>query len=347
MKFHPAHFLLLFLPVACRESSRPAEVVSGPGNAAEAGKPSGPAPEGMVWIPGGNFSMGSADLPHEGPIHRVTVEGFWMDATEVTNAQFAAFVQSTGYVTTAEKPPLPADFSPEQWAMIPEDKRAPGANHFKGAPAAVPLDDVLAWWEYKPGAFWRQPDGPGSSIAGKEQHPVVCVSFADAEAYARWAGKRLPSEAEWERAARGGLEWQPYVWGAEFLPDGRWMTNIWQGGFPVQDTAEDNFHGTAPVKSFPPNNYGLYDMAGNVWEWTLDWYSESFYSRSPDYNPVNTVPDADNHHGEPARVIRGGSWLCNDCYCAAYRPAGRQPASPDTATNHAGFRCVKSASIRH
>ena len=304
-------------------------------------KPAGPAPEGMAWIPGGSFMMGSEHKPHEGPVHKVTVDGFWMDATEVTNAQFAAFVKATGYVTTAETVPKLEDFPEEDRPNIPPDMLKPGANHFKKTESAVPFNNPLQWWEYKFGSNWKQPDGPGSSIAGKDDYPVVIVSYFDAEAYAKWAGKRLPSEAEWERAARGGKEQQKDVWGNEFRPGGRWMSNIWQGEFPVKDAAEDGHHGPAPVKSYPPNAWGLHEMSGNVWEWTQDWYSETYYAKGPEKNPKNTVPDSNNPQGRPCRTIRGGSWLCNDCYCEAYRAAGRQETTPDTSSNHAGFRSVK------
>lgn len=344
--------LLLSSPLifaACEDDlkSAPAAPAAQTSSAAPA-LASGPQapPPGMKWIPGGTFEMGSDEKPHEGPVHKVTVEGFWLDETEVTNAQFAAFVKATGHVTTAEKVPKPEDFPPEVREDLKPELLKAGANHFKMSPAPVPLDNPLQWWEYKIGSNWRQPDGPGSSIAGKDNYPVVCISFTDAEAYAKWAGKRLPTEAEWERAARGGLERQKYVWGAEFRPGGKWMSNIWQGDFPVKDLAEDGFHGPAPVKSYPPNGYGLYDMSGNVWEWCQDWYSETYYANSPSYNPRNTVPDSQNPAGAPARVIRGGSWLCNDCYCEAYRAAGRQETTPDTASNHAGLRCAKDASPR-
>lgn len=303
--------------------------------------PSSPAPEGMVWIPGGSFLMGSEDKPHEGPVHKVTVEAFWMDATEVTNAQFAAFVASTGYVSSAERVPRLEDFPEEVRKDIPTDKLRPGANNFRPCDAPVPLNNPLQWWEYRFGASWRHPDGPDSSIEGKDNWPVVCVSFDDVLAYCQWAGKRLPTEAEWEFAARGGLSQARYPWGNEFKPDGRWMANIWQGEFPVKATEDDGFAGRAPVKSYPANRYGLYDVSGNVWEWTADWYSESFYRTGPAYNPRNTEPSSDNPQGTPCRSIRGGSWLCNDCYCEAYRVAGRQETSPDTATNHTGFRCAK------
>jgi formylglycine-generating enzyme len=312
-----------------------------PEQSADSRPPEGKAPEGMVWIPGGSFMMGSNDKPHEMPVHRVSVKDFWMDATEVTNAQFAAFVNATGYVTTAEKVPKLEDFPPEERSLIPPEMLKPGANHFKKTEQPVELNNPLQWWEYKFHSNWKQPDGPKSSIAGKENYPVVCISYFDAEAYCKWAGKRLPTEAEWERAARGGAEQQKYVWGKEFRPAGKWMCNIWQGTFPVTDTAEDGFHGPAAVRSYPPNAFGLYEMAGNVWEWTQDWYSESFYTQSPADNPMNTTPDSNNPQGRPCRTIRGGSWLCNDCYCESYRPSGRQETTPDTSSNHAGFRCVK------
>lgn len=329
---------------ACRKEpeASPGVVQADRGNTlTNTDQPPGDAPPDMVWIPGGSFRMGSEERPHEGPIHRVTVEGFWMDATEVTNAQFAEFVRATGYITTAEKTPRLEDFPPEDRPHIPLEKLKPGANHFKMTAEPVPLDDPLRWWEYQFGSSWRQPDGPGSSTAGKDNYPVVCVSWFDADAYCKWAGKSLPTEAEWERAARGGMDQQKYPWGDEFRPGGKWMTNIWQGDFPVKDDAGDGFHGPAPVKSYPPNAYGLYDVSGNVWEWTQDWYSETYFAQSPGYNPKNTVPDSGNPQGRPCRVIRGGSWLCNSCYCEAYRAAGRQEASPDTSSNHAGFRCVK------
>jgi formylglycine-generating enzyme required for sulfatase activity len=243
----------------------------------------------------------------------------------------------------AEKIPRREDFPADVRDQIPEDKLRPGANNFKGTPEPVPLDNPLQWWEYKFGADWRHPRGPGSDIKDYPNHPVVCVSFDDALAYCKWAGKRLPTEAEWEYAARGGLKHAKYTWGDEFKPNGKWMANIWQGDFPVKDLAEDSFHGTAPVKFYPPNGYGLYDMSGNVWEWVQDWYSEAFFATSPKRNPRNDVPDPNNPQGLPCRVIRGGSWLCNDCYCEAYRSAGRQETTPDTATNHTGFRCVKEA----
>ena len=285
--------------------------------------------------------MGTAEKPHEGPVHTVRVDGFWMDETEVTNDQFAAFVQATGHVTTAENVPKREDFPEEIRQDIKAEMLVPGANNFRMTKEAVPLDNPLQWWEYRAGANWRQPNGQGSTIKDRGNYPVVCVSFFDAEAYCKWAGKRLPTEAEWEFAARGGLDQTRYSWGSEMTPGGRWMMNTWQGAFPQEDKAEDGYHGPSPVKSYAANGYRLFDVSGNVWEWVQDWYSTKYFAASPGENPVNTVPDSDNPQGMPCRVIKGGSWLCNDCYCEAYRPGGRMETSPDTSTNHCGFRCVK------
>ena len=297
-------------------------------------------PSGMVWIPGGSFMMGSEDKPVEKPAHRVVLEGFWMDESEVSNAQFRAFVEATAYVTSAEKVPKKEDFPEEIRARIEESMLQPGANNFRPTPEPVPLDNELAWWEYMKGASWRKPMGPAGPDA-RDTDPVVCVNWDDAQAYAKWAGKRLPTEAEWEFAARGGLSGKKYVWGDEMKPAGKWMMNIWQGEFPSTNAAEDGFPSLAPVKSFPPNGYGLYDMAGNAWEWTTDWYDSTYYATSPEYNPKGANPSADNHQGMPSKLMRGGSWLCNDCYCEGYRPSARQFTTPDTASNHLGFRCVK------
>lgn len=314
----------------------------GPSVSGTSSPPPGPAPEGMVWIPGGTFVMGSGDRPDEEPVHSVTVDGFWMDETEVTNARFAEFVAATGYVTTAERTPRPEDFPPEIRGDLVPELLVPGANTFCPPSTPVPLHNELAWWEYRPGASRRQPGGPGTTF--HPDHPVVCVSWEDASAYAAWAGKRLPTEAEWERAARGGVSGRRYPWGDTLTPAGRHQANLWQGDFPVHDSAADGFAGTAPVRSFPPNPYGLYDMSGNVWEWCADWYDPAYYLTSPARNPKGpATPSANNRHGAPARVMRGGSWLCNDCYCAGYRVSARQSTTPDTSSNHLGFRCVKSS----
>jgi sulfatase modifying factor 1 len=303
--------------------------------------PPGPAPEGMVWIPGGEFWMGCDDpqMRDAQPIHRVAVDGFWMDRTEVTNAQFARFVEATGYVTVAEKPPDPRDFP-----GAPAENLVAGSIVFSPPDHDVPLDDFLAWWRYVPGANWRHPEGPGSTIEGREDHPVVHVCYEDAEAYARWAGKRLPTEAEWEFAARGGLDRKRYVWGDELRPGGRWLVNNWQGPFPRANTAEDGFARTAPVGTFPPNGYGLVDMAGNVWEWCSDWYRPEYYHYSPSRNPAGPESSHDPMEpGVPKRVQRGGSFLCSDLYCTRYLPGARGKGAIDSGQSHVGFRCARSA----
>lgn len=315
------------------------------------------APEGMVWIPGGEFRMGSdGDLaqPNETPPHTVRIKGFYMDATEVTNAQFRKFVEATGYVTLAEK-----DFDPADYPNADADALKAGSLVFTPSEGPIPLDYHMRWWTFTPGANWRHPSGPGSSIEGKDAHPVVCVAWDDARAYAEWAGKRLPTEAEWEFAARGGLKDAAYAWGDSFEIDGRIPANLWQGNFPYEDTGEDGFQGTAPVKQFPPNGYGLYDIAGNVWEFVQDWYDPDYYMRSPEFNPLGPTEElvmdfskrlrwhSDTRESltiTPHKVIRGGSFLCNDCYCLGYRPTARQVTDMITATNHTGFRCVKSPS---
>jgi formylglycine-generating enzyme len=281
---------------------------------------------GMVWI------------PDERPVHEVEVDGFWMDRTEVTNEQFAEFVRATGYVTVAERIPSAKDYP-----GVPADKLVAGSAVFTPPAGEVPLDNHFAWWTYVAGANWRQPEGSGSSVKGRERHPVVHVCWEDAQAYARWAGKRLPTEAEWEYAARGGLDRQPYIWGGEQLPAGRWCANIWQGRFPNENTQADGFRGTAPVASFPPNGYGLHDMSGNVWEWCQDWYLPDYYSVSPGKNPPGPNTSFDpNEPGVAKRVQRGGSYLCSDLYCLGYRPGARMKASPDTGLSHSGFRCVRN-----
>jgi formylglycine-generating enzyme required for sulfatase activity len=309
-------------------------------------------PPGMVWIPGGVFTMGSADIhaqPDEMPPHQVRVEGFWMDQTEVTNAQFRAFVVATGYITTAEIPPdweVLKKQLPPGTPKPPDEVLVASSLVFKATTHPVPLTDVTSWWAWVAGADWRHPEGPGSSIEGKDDHPVVHVSWDDAEAYAKWAGKRLPTEAQWEMAARGGLGGMAYVWGDEPIDAQR--ANVWQGSFPHENTAADGFAMTAPVKSYPPNGYGLYDMAGNVWEWVADWYRPDTYRRAADGEAVDPKgPDASFDPAEPTvpkRVNRGGSFLCHASYCAGYRPSARMKTSPDTSLSHMGFRCVKDRS---
>jgi formylglycine-generating enzyme required for sulfatase activity len=304
--------------------------------------------QGMKKIPAGAFLMGSHDpqgRADEYPVHRVQVPAFWMDETEVTNAQFAEFVRQTGYVTTAEKP---IDWL-EMAKQLPKGTPKPAdsllaASSLVFVPTMGPvnLNDYAQWWEFKKGASWKHPQGPNSTIEGKENHPVVHVSWDDAAAYARWAGKRLPTEAEWEWAARGGLKNQIYPWGNESVDQLPYKTNSFQGHFPYQDDALDGFKSTsAPVKSFPPNGFGLYDMAGNVWEWCSDWYRNDYYKKSPLLNPKGPLNSYDpDEPGVFKRVMRGGSFLCNDGYCSSYRSAARMKSSPDSGLQHTGFRCV-------
>jgi formylglycine-generating enzyme len=316
--------------------------------------PPSPAPEDMVWIPGGEFSMGAADPPgmddvgmqattDSRPIHRVYVDGFWMDKTVVTNRQFETFVKSTRYVTVAERSPRAEDYP----GALPENLVA-GSVVYRPPDHAVALTDPSQWWGYVKGADWRHPLGPSSAIRGKEALPVVQIAYADALAYATWAGERLPTEAEWEFAARGGLAGKPYVWGDEFHPDGRWMANTHQGHFPNQDSGADKFVGIAPVAQFPPNGYGLYDMAGNVWQWTSDWYRPDYYSVLAGRGGVARNPQGPETPFDPAeptdkkRAQRGGSFLCTDQYCSRYMVGTRGKGEISTGTNHLGFRCVVS-----
>jgi formylglycine-generating enzyme len=311
-------------------------------------------PPGMVWIPGGEFSMGAAINGHgscempmasndAGPIHRVRLDGFWMDTTAVTNEEFEKFVKASGYVTIAERVP-----TKEEFPGAPEENLVAGAVVFAPTDHEVPLNDHYQWWSYVKGANWRHPLGPESDIKGKEKYPVVQIACPDAEAYAKWARKRLPTEAEFEFATRGGLSGSTYVWGDEFRPNGKWMANTWQGKFPVKDAGEDGFAGIAPVKSFPPNGYGLYDMAGNVWEWCSDWYRSDYYSELAKSGTVVINPKGPESPFDPSepnekkRVHRGGSFLCNDQYCSRYIVGTRGKGEVNTGTNHLGFRCVKS-----
>jgi formylglycine-generating enzyme required for sulfatase activity len=300
----------------------------------------------MVLVPGGEFSMGSDApdaRPDERPVHRVHLQPFWMDATEVTNAQFRQFVKATGYRTVAERPidweSLRAQLPPDT-PRPPDERLQPGSLVFAPPDHAVSLDEPAAWWRWTPGACWKHPEGPGSSINDRLDHPVVHIAFEDAQAYAAWAGKRLPTEAEWERAARGGLEQATFVWGHE-PPDPR-RCNIWQGEFPVRNTRLDGFASTAPVGSYPPNAFGLLDMAGNVWEWCADAYRADAYAiEAQDSGPsVNPRIEARSDLQDP-RVLRGGSFLCSDQYCTGYRPSARMSSSPDTSLGHTGFRCVR------
>jgi formylglycine-generating enzyme len=302
---------------------------------------------GLLWIPGGSFLMGSdRHYPEEAPAHKVEVDGFWMDRCTVTNREFQRFVEATGYVTLAERPANAADYPGAKPELL-----APSSVVFKKAPPGTGLGNHYNWWVYVPDANWRRPRGPASSIKGLENHPVVHVAFEDAEAYANWAGKELPTEAEWEYAARGGFDGAEYVWGDEFTPGGRHLANTWQGQFPWQNLLEDGFEWTAPVGSFPANRYGLNDMAGNVWEWTTDWYREHSKIDSPCCtmrNPRGGERDesCDPRQPEikiPRKVMKGGSFLCAPNYCRRYRPAARMSQPIDTSTCHLGFRCVVRA----
>ena len=301
--------------------------------------PPGPTPEGMAWVPGGSFWMGDNEFPDALPEHLVSVDGFWMDKHEVTNAEFARFVDATGYKTIAEQP-----LDPREFPNVPPEDLKPGSIVFTPPEGPVPLDNHLQWWSYVPGADWRHPQGPDSTIEGLENHPAVQIAWPDAVAYAEWSGKRLPTEAEWELAARGGRDRERYCWGNTLAEGGHWRSNIWQGNFPNQNTAGDGFRATAPVESFPAGGYGLYDMSGNVWEWCADWYRPDYYRHSADKNPAG--PDASFDPQEPGvakRVQRGGSFLCNDSYCKRYVPGARGKGEPNSAAAHVGFRCVRSA----
>ena len=300
----------------------------------------------MVWIPGGVFIRGSESSSHRdaGPLHAVEISGFWMDEAPVTNEEFARFVEATKYRTIAEQTPLAKDFP----GAAPSDLVA-GSIVFTPPAEAVPLNNHYQWWRYVKGANWRHPEGPESDLKGRDRHPVLQIAYDDAVAYAKWAGKRLPTEAEYEFAARGGLDRKRYAWGDELLPGGKWMTNIWQGKFPIDNSRRDGFRLTSPVKTYPPNGFGLYDVSGNVWEWCSDWYRHDYYQvASQSGRPVKDPqgPPDSFDPGEPnvaKRVQRGGSFLCSDEYCTAYEVGVRGKSAPDTGTNHAGFRCAKSA----
>lgn len=317
--------------------------------------PAGPAPPGMVWIPGGEFSMGCEDprgcvagghdpMPDARPIHRVYVDGFWIDATEVTNEQFERFIQATGYVTVAQRKP-----SPEEFPTVPSEQLVPGSLVFTQTQGPVSLDNPCPWWRFQPGADWRHPEGPGSDIRNREKYPVVHIAYPDAVAFAAWAGKRLPTEAEWEFAARGGLAGRVYAWGNDLHPDGRFMANTFQGRFPYRDSGDDGFAGIAPVARFHPNAYGLHDVAGNVWEWVSDWYRPDYYARLAETGRIARNPQGPDDSWDPAepfvkkRVQRGGSFLCTDEYCTRYMVGTRGKGEVNTASNHVGFRCAASA----
>jgi formylglycine-generating enzyme len=316
--------------------------------------------EGMVRMEGGTFLMGSKgyfetpygpkEFPEEAPVRRVTVGGYWIDQTEVTNRQFAVFVEATGYVTWAERQAKKEDFPEEAWPMLPAFPFRQGSvvfaepESFEGDPNEPGAS--LSWWRWDPDANWRQPTGVGSTIEGKDEHPVVCVSHGDARAYAEWAGKRLLTEAEWEFAARGGLAGKAYTWGDELQPGGSWMANTFQGDFPAGNTALDGFRGPAPVKSFPPNGFGLYDMAGNVWEICADLYDPEYPANCDGGNPKGPEVWVNRMTGERGggpvhHVTKGGSYLCHVSYCMRYRPAARHSLEDGSPSNHTGFRCAR------
>ena len=306
----------------------------------------------MAWISAGDFVMGSDDhYPEEYPAHSVSLDGFWIDKSPVTNRQYQSFVKATGYVTLAERQPEAEDYP----GALPE-LLVPGSAVFKAPDRPVNLN-IVSWWHYEPGANWRHPQGPGSNLNGRWSHPVVQVAFEDAEAYAIWYGKSMPTEAQFEYAARGGLDQQEFVWGSEAYPEGRAMANTWQGQFPWENLEVDGFAGTSPVDAFPANGFGVHDMAGNVWQWTRDWYQPNHHSgaeQSAESEPVEGCHD-DNPRDEnrdlsldasspenrfPRKVVKGGSHLCAPNYCFRFRPAARHPESIDTSTSHIGFRCV-------
>lgn len=316
-------------------------------------KPAGPKPEGMVWIPGGTFWMGCDDFPDAQPVHKVYVDGFWMDKTEVTNAQFRRFVEQTRHVTVAEKTPDLAEIMKQAPPGEPppaKESLVPGSLVFTAPATPVDLRDVSQWWRWVPGADWRHPEGPASNLQGRDNQPVVHVAYEDALAYCAWRSRkeggifRLPTEAEWEFAARGGLDRKRFAWGDELTPKGKWMANTWQGEFPRLNSQQDGFAGTAPVGSFPPNGFGLYDMAGNVWEWCADWYGVNYYKRGAARNPQGPLSSYDPAEPNvPKRVQRGGSYLCSDNYCKRYVPGARGKGDPSSTANHIGFRVVKMA----
>jgi formylglycine-generating enzyme len=300
---------------------------------------------GMTWIPGGQFRMGSADFyPEEQPVRAAAVDGFWIDTRPVTVAEFRRFVKQTGYVTLAEQAPDPARYPGADPELL-----LPGSLVFRKTAGPVDLREFGNWWQYAPGACWRHPEGPGSNVSRRDKHPVTHIAYPDAQAYADWAGKELPTEAEWEYAARGGLDGATYVWGDDLAPGGQLLANTWHGEFPWQNLALDGYEGTSPVASFPANGYGLFDMTGNVWEWTADYFRQGY---PPDQGPH--WPSCVPHHprltaGETGafppgelsrRVIKGGSYLSAPSYCLRYRPAARHGEAVGTSTGHLGFRCV-------
>jgi formylglycine-generating enzyme required for sulfatase activity len=310
----------------------------GPVRSNEGGPPGG-APEGMVWIPGGVFWMGSEEFDDAQPVHKVQVDGFWMDKTTVTNGEFARFVDATRYVTVVERQPDPKKFPGTGRNLEPFSL----VFHQTNTPLDPLKSDFRQWWRAVEGACWKTPEGPGSTITQRLNHPAVHICYEDAVVYAKWAGKRLPTEAEWEFAARGGLDRQPYAWGSALQPQGKCMANTWQGDFPHRNTLEDGYLGTAPVGSFPANGFGLYDMSGNVWQWCADWYQPGYKGSLGVRNPQGPAFGCDPIEGGIGkRVQRGGSFLCCANFCVRFKVGGRGKGEPESSANHIGFRCVKS-----
>ncbi len=318
--------------------------------------PHGDSLANMVWVPGGKFMMGGTDAlarEDELPVHPVQVKGFWMDATEVTNQQFMAFVNATGYVTTAEKAPVWDEMKKQLPPGTPKPHDSvlvAGSMVFNPPNHAIRLDDFFQWWRWEKHVNWRQPAGIGSDLTGLKDHPVVHLSYYDVEAYCQWAGKRLPTEAEWEWAARGGLENAIYPWGHNLIDNGIANCNSWDGDFPHNNILTDGFYATSPVRSYKPNGFGLFDMAGNVWEWCSDWYHRDYYkmlsTTKLEVNPQGPGKSFDpNEPYALKKVHRGGSYLCNDSYCASYRVSAKMPGSMDTGLPHVGFRCVVDGSV--
>lgn len=309
--------------------------------------PPGPAPEAMVWVPGGTFWMGcdDCDMPDAEPVHLVSLDGYWIDKTPVTNAEFEKFVKATGYVTIAERKPKAEDYPGAKPEML-----VAGSIIFNPPKQAVPLDNAYVWWKYQKGANWRHPQGPGSDIKNLPDYPVVHIAWLDAVEYAKWAGKRLPTEAEFEFAARGGLDRNKFAWGNELKPGGKWVANIWQGKFPNADSGEDGYKSVlSPVTAFPPNGFGLYDVGGNVWQWCADWYRPDYFEKIASNvavkNPQGPSDSYDPQEpGIQKRVQKSGSLMCSDQYCARYHVGSRGKGAIDSGASHIGFRCVKSAS---
>ena len=348
MYFKPRYLIVLFFGLwSCSSDVPEQDAVS---------SDSEQAPEGMVWVAGGTYTIGRVGEHAkfvEGPAYEVHVDGFWMDETEVTNAQFTEFTEATGYLTVAERPVNWEEIKeqlPPGTAKPHDSILQPGSLVFQPNPAAN-LYDISQWWAWINGADWKHPYGPESSIEGKENHPVVHIAFEDAQAYAEWAGKQLPTEAQWEVAARGGEGNQAFAWGEELTPDGKYLANFYQGRFPDGNAASDGFEKSAPVKSFAPNGYGLYDMIGNVWEWTRDWYRPDTHTKNKEsgprgcFNPQGPEQSYDPQEPlVPKRVTKGGSYLCSEEYCSNYRPSARMATAFDSGQEHLGFRCIISPS---